>query len=400
MNLILVKVSVRAIAFILAVAIGGEVANATLSHQLSEYEKKGPAEDQLIQGLISNISSRIDKKRDAHPKAHGCISDVKIEVLPNLGELQLGLFSEPGRVYKGIARLSSGSNNPKTDDLSPGGHGFALKIFLPEGDRQRVADIPGEQYFMDKSYYKTQDIITISGIHEFMVNGLEDYPDFFKAVGTADALVARAQAEGATNDELAQIRARTLDEMYFHLNGQEGKRRLPEALLMKALGSVQTRDVLSDSYQSWVPSIYGNKAVKYQIRPKNCEAQPSSVILPEASDSDGPDFLRRNLVLKLKEDACFELAVHVHEPGYPSIEDAALPWPRKDETSSYRAIAKITIPALSGEEGLMDQNFCESLSFNPGHSVPEHRGVGAIQRSRTLIYAAIETLRNQQVRTK
>ena len=88
------------------------------------------------------------------------------------------------------------------------------------------------------------------------------------------------------------------------------------------------------------------------------------------------------------------LAVQVHQEGYPSVEHAEKEWPRPFGDDSYIPIAKVTIPQKEKDKEFLPPDLCETLSFNPGHSPPEHRGIGGLQRARSLIYAAVETKRN------
>ena len=46
---------------------------------------------------------------------------------------------------------------------------------------------------------------------------------------------------------------------------------------------------------------------------------------------------------------------------------------------------------LSGER----DRFCENLSFNPWHCLPEHKPLGAVNRARKRIYAEISRRRHE-----
>ena len=61
---------------------------------------------------------------------------------------------------------------------------------------------------------------------------------------------------------------------------------------------------------------------------------------------------------------------------------------RRERTSSGN-----TSPA-QGFESPDQQKFCENLSMNPWHAVPEHRPLGGINRVRQVVYAAISKLRH------
>lgn len=362
---------------------------------LTSFENKPANEDAITQALIHNIKAGLGDRRDAHPKAHGCVEDVKVRILENLdADLEQGLFSRAGEEFNAIIRFSSGSSNPEVSDHAPGGQGFALKILLPEEDQRRVADISGEEYFLDKKYYKTFDIISINGIHEFMVETVADYPEFFAGVGAAAKSAKEAAMSGASAETIALVSFKALDDNYLHLSGQEGKKRPREAALMKKLGALNIYDPTATSYQSWVPSLLGKNAVKYQINPCDdlVDATDSS-ILDELNLEKDPNFLRAVLKHRLLEKSlCFKIAVQKHEEGFPDVEDAVAAWP----ASTYIDVAEIRIPQKTKGSELASEELCEKLSFNPAHATPEHRPIGGIQRARSLIYAAIESERNKK----
>jgi hypothetical protein len=362
---------------------------------------------------VKSITSRLAGKRDAHPKAHGCVSDVelKVEDLKNVdSSLQTGLFSTPGKTYKAILRVSSGSDNPTANDKEPGPQGFAMKVLLDKADQDRVADIKGEEYFMDKKFYKTFDIISIDTNHEFFVNTVSDYPELFATLGQVQKNVAAAIAAKKTPAEIQKITLETLDEGYFHLNpkfaSEKDKKKRPlEAALMGKLKTNVVLDPVSNTYQSWVPYLYGKNAVKYQFRPCDEKADPKSKESLEELEKEQPgvsnsaNFLREVLKHRLRsEEVCFRLGVQVHQKGFPSVEEAAKPWPAPtDGSERYVHIATLRIPQKDEGKELIADEMCEALSMNPLHAPPEHIGIGNIQRSRGRIYAATESTRNKQV---
>ena len=71
--------------------------------------------------------------RDAHAKAHGCVK-AEVKVLPELAQsLRQGVFSEPGKTWQAMIRLSNGNAYPQFDSLHDA-RGMAIKLF----------DVPGK----------------------------------------------------------------------------------------------------------------------------------------------------------------------------------------------------------------------------------------------------------------
>ncbi len=408
--------------------------------QSEKFEVSLPGEESLIQGLIGKIKSDIKGKRDAHPKDHGCVDGIKVKVKENLGALQVGVFKNPGEEFDAILRSSHGESNAQANDNTPGGHGFGLKILLPENLQQEVADIPGEEYFpdlgVDKKYYKTFDIITISGIHEFMFSTVADYPVFFRAQGLVakfknqfatqtlnpsdfgktaplvENLKNAVDAGTATPAQVEKVGIAILNDNYFNIpeagqNPEPGVRvRADELKLTSIFRTVQTHDVLHSSYQSWVPSLLGpDQAVKYQFRPVACEGEAANILKDKALvDSLGiaedPNRLRTALKARLVQSKnCYELGIHVLEVGHEAlVEQSEKAWPGRDNPGAYKTVATLSIPQkLPGQE-LLPAEMCEALSFNPGHSPLAHKNIGSNQRAREKIYAAIQTERSTQVR--
>ncbi len=376
----------------------------TLAASLSSFESKPAGEDALTQALISNIKKTLKGRRDAHPKAHGCVDEVEVTVLES--DFNVGLFKTPGKKYQAILRSSSGSSRANAADQEPGGTGFALKILLDPADQKLIPAIEGEEFFLEEKYYKSFDIITINALDEFMVNTVADYPEFFAAVGAVGPAVEQAKKDGKTPQEIGKVAQETLNKIYFHLGPQYANdpklvKRPLEAALMGKLNSTVIFAPLSEKYQSWVPSLLGeDKAVKYQFRPCDKNADPQSKkIAEDLGVLNDTNYMRAVLKKQLQDgDICYTLGVQVHKKGDPSVEDAAHAWAAPtDGSERYVPVATVRIPQKQVGQELFDEATCEALSFNPAHAPDVHRPIGGIQRARRLIYAAIETERNKQI---
>lgn len=349
----------------------------------NDYESVPEGEVEDTAKLIGSIKSQLKDHRDAHAKAHGCVDGIKVKVLSNLPrELQVGFFAKAGEEYSAILRSSSGPGVKTASDLEPGAQGFALKILLKPEDQKKVLSPPGENAsFAPAEYpkhYKTFDIVTISRAREFFVNKVHDYFDFFGAQGAIGAAKAKAKAEGKSEEEIAAIGPALLKKLYI---APEGKApRLKEAALLGLLGQAKTKNPLWETYGSWVPSLYGKRAVKYEFTP--CEkVDPDKYEVPIEGWDTNPNFLREVLKYELRQgDQCYRLRVQFHEKGMPSVEDAAYAW--STEISDYVDVAEITIPKKEAGKELISEDLCETLSFHPGHAFAEHYPIGGVQRAR------------------
>jgi hypothetical protein len=83
--------------------------------------------------------------------------------------------------------------------------------------------------------------------------------------------------------------------------------------------------------------------------------------------------------------------VPLQQPGLPMpVEDATIVWKKSD--SPFVTVAHIEIPAQEFDT-LQQNEFCENLSFNPWHALPDHRPVGVFNRVRKALYSEVAKYR-------
>ncbi len=75
---------------------------------------------------------------------------------------------------------------------------------------------------------------------------------------------------------------------------------------------------------------------------------------------------------------------------YMPIEDTSVEW--KESDAPFATIADIIVPAQDFD-GREQNLFCDNLSFNPWHALPEHRPIGGINRLRKAVYEAVSGYR-------
>lgn len=319
-------------------------------------EKAFPDEQALAQAIALAIEESLRReyppgsvRRDAHPKAHGCVR-AQFQVSESLpASLAQGMFM-PGKSYDAWLRFSNGSRDATRPDFRKDAHGVAIKVM----------GVPGPKLLEDEADAQTQDFILI------------DHPVFF------------------INDP-----DRYLSLMRAMNGGFFSKLRVPFALGFKgtrialATGGKRIANPLQTRYWSMVPYQLGigpgRQAVKYSVRACRATRDP----IPE---KPVPDYLRAALRTTLQGgDACMEFLVQPRTSDAMSVEDSMTEWP--EAQAPFYTVARIVIPAQVFDTP--EQNrFCENLSFTPWHAVPAHKPLGATNRLRKVIYDHTSRLRH------
>ncbi len=305
--------------------------------------------ERSAQLVIEKFESEGFARRDAHPKSHGCVkAHIDIDNRALSPEERIGLFAS-NQSYPAWIRFSNGSPLIQVDNQRDV-RGMAIKVMEVEGDKvlERHRD---EQ---------TQDFLLING-SAFFVKTPADYLQFTK-------------------------KALDGSPVSFFLSLDPREWRLRELYnLLSIVGKKPSSPITQ--YWSTTPYALGEgRAVKYSARP--CGEFASG--WPK---NPGADFLHDSLADALRsDDACFNFMVQrqVHAGGTP-IEDSTVNW--DDTDSPFLKVATIRIPSQSFDSP-EHEAFCEDLSFNPWHTLPEHRPLGNINRTRRVVYDLISDLRH------
>lgn len=284
--------------------------------------------------------------RDAHVKAHGCLTasvTIPSELPP---ELAVGVFAEPAS-FEAWIRFSNSSDKVQRDRI-PDGRGMAIKMM----------NVPGPKALPGSEDGTSQDIVLIN-YPDFVVKNAADYVEF-----TRDSTIGHPL------------------RFFFH----EGKRYRPELSSAEKLAMQRVVSPRQPSYFSMTPYLFGEgMAVKYGAKPCEPDTRKRRKL--------GKNYLRTQLVADMAaEGACFELQVQLQlDPNRMPIEDPSIRWPT--DVSPYRTVATVEIPKQSFDTDAR-REMCEYMSFNPWHTRTEHRPVGGINRVRKSVYAAISNLRH------
>lgn len=316
-----------------------------------------PEELHAAQRLITTLEDKIkttygagNARRDAHPKAHGCVA-ATLAVNDDIpAGFAHGVF-QPGATYQAKVRFSNGSPNATGDDMTGDTRGMAIKLY----------GVPGEKLFAPADRAGEQDFILISS-PVFFINEADGYASFFERVDS-----------GSTWQML---------KIPFLL-GWHGSWNAYKMLSQTIANPVETR------YWSVVPYQLGlgeaRQAVKYSARA--C-TQGSSVI----PDNPSSNYLREAMVKTLEAGpACMEFMIQART-GDMNVEDSIIRW--SEDEAPFHPVARLTIHQQTFDTS-EQHTMCENESYNPWHALPEHKPLGTVNRIRRVVYEAISKLRHQ-----
>ena len=328
-------------------------------------EQIPPGEAALTQAIIEDAVRIVEQHRDntrvlrdAHAKAHGC---VKAEVTVRIDldtELQHGVLSEPGKTWQAWVRLSNGNAYPQFDRIRDA-RGMAIKLL----------DVPGAKLMGSAGHENEQDFVMFN--HPvFFVRDVAEYRSNFAA-----------QADGKK-------------ALAFFPSWDPGSWEIRHLIIALKTLAPAPQSPVATTYNSIVPFKLGPHNIKYRVipTPENCPKYS----LPQPN-TDLPNFLRSALYQQLSLDrvpACFALQVQRQDPThYMPIEDPSVEW--DEAVSPFETVADIHLPAQDFDS--TEQNlFCDNLSFNPWHSLPEHRPIGGLNRLRGAVYEAVSVYRHER----
>ncbi len=316
-----------------------------------------PGEVEAAVGLIATLIEKVQSdyaqgnaKRDAHPKAHGCV-EATLQLNEDLPpELTGGVF-QPGASYEAMVRFSNGSPNADTSDAKGDTRGMAIKLF----------GVPGRKLFEDPANPDAQDFIMISSPY-FFINSAKNYTRFFEAVNSGKLL------------KLLPV------PIYL---GPKGSLQAAKMMMQKIANPLETR------YWSVVPSQLGEgdtrRAIKFSAKPMG--STDSAIPATPA-----PNFLRAAMARTLAAGSYqMEFMVQLRGDTDLSVEDSINEWP--ESKAPFQRIGVLTIHKQEFDTPERDA-YCENQSFNPWHSLPAHRPLGMISRTRRIVYQAIAELRH------
>lgn len=289
-------------------------------------------------------------RRDAHPKAHGCVR-AEFRVVPDLpDELRHGLFRTP-RNYDAWVRFSAGSPNIQKDSR-PNIHGMAIKVL----------GVSGPKLLPEEQSATTQDFL-LANNPVYFIRDLSDYVHFASAMARENLL-----------------------GFFFNWNPTDW--HLRELYLLIAAQLRKISNPLTAQYWSQTPYALGPHVIKFSAKPVGSPPATHSALR-------GPDFLQDEMAVLLQtHDVNFDFLVQlqINAASMP-IDDATVVWNERE--SPFRKVASVYIPRQTFLSAAQ-MAFAENLSFTPWHALQEHQPLGGINRARLSVYQSVSRIRHER----
>jgi hypothetical protein len=160
-------------------------------------------------------------------------------------------------------------------------------------------------------------------------------------------------------------------------------------LVMQSLWIKTQTSPLESQYFSCVPYLMGEgQAMVYSMKSRLTTRTP----VPRLPFRPPDNYLRAAMVATLaKEDVEFDLLLQMQtDPFRMPIENNGVFWPTKLSPRIPAAVVRIPKQKFDSPEQLA---FARVLTYNPWHSIPEHRPLGNQSRARKRMYYELSRLR-------
>lgn len=313
-------------------------------------DKRYPASDKILRGV--------------HPKSHGCVKAI-FEINNDIEEnLQVGLFSTPGKQFQAWIRFSNAAVRIEADlkGFKHGSRGMAIKVLgVPHN----------EEILQDDCGARNQDFLMIN-TPSFAFANVQDYLRLTKVIHE-------------NNDDPSEFFA-PLNPQIPGFSDEERARTKRSLDVVQEINSKPVANPLGVQYFSAAPFLFGtDRVMKFSAVPSSGE---KAQLFPK---NISKDYLKEALKARMQEqdDVCFDFMLQVRgrdEPGL-DIEDATAEWVENE--IPFVTVAKITIRApqtdIDSPENVMA---CEKRVFTPWHSLASHQPLGSINRLRKKVYIA------------
>jgi hypothetical protein len=161
-------------------------------------------------------------------------------------------------------------------------------------------------------------------------------------------------------------------------------------LIMQSLWIKTQSSPFEAPYFSCVPYLLGEgRAMQYSLWPMLKTKTP----IPRLPFRPPDDYLRAAMVASLaKGDVEFDFRIQLQtDPHLMPIENNAVLWPEK--LSPRVSVATLRLPKQKFDSPAQ-MAFAKQLSYNPWHTIAEHRPLGNQSRARKRMYWALSELRH------
>jgi len=318
-------------------------------------ERPRPDEEVYLNSIISSFQTQMRGlwkpggfERGGNTKTHGVVRGEFI-VHDNLpAELRRGIYARP-HIYRAWVRFS-GPGPYITPDIEDVGF-MSISI--------KLMGVPGLKLIEEEKF--TLDMFGVST------------PTFVTPDTEANA---QLQIESVKNASI-----------FYFLNLHR-----PHVLdfIMQGLWIKTQSSPFEAPYFSCVPYLLGEgQAMQYSVWPKSKRRTP----IPHLPLRPPDDYLRNAMVASLMAgDVEFDIRLQRQtDPHRMPIENNAVLWPEK--LSPRVSVATLRLPRQRFDSPAQ-MEFAKRLSYNPWHTIAEHRPLGNQSRARRRMYLELSTLRH------
>ena len=323
-------------------------------YKLAE-ERTQPNEEANLQDIINSFNAQMRRlwnpgyfERGGNTKTHGVLR-AEFVVRDDLPQhMRRGIFAQPGARYRAYVRYSGPGPIwcPDIDDI--GFMSMAIKLM----------GVPGEKLLDDEQF--TQDLFATSG------------PTFVTPDTRANAELQHWSYQNAP--------------IFYFFNFRET--HILDSL-MNSLWTKTQSSPLEDQYFSTVPYLLGEgQAMQYSFHSRLRSRTP----VPNLPGRPPDDYLRQAMVATLaRQDVEFDVCLQLQtDPFLMPIENAGVMWPPKRSPRVPAAVVRIPRQTFDSPEQI---DFARRLTYNPWHTIPEHRPLGNVSRARKRMYWELAQLR-------
>jgi hypothetical protein len=319
-------------------------------------EREIPDEEAHLEAIIETFTAQMNKlwnpghfERGGNTKTHGIVR-AEFVVRDDVPEhMRHGIYAEP-RSYRAWVRFS-GPGPYVTPDIDDVGF-MSMSI--------KLMGVPGPKLLEDEQW--TQDMMGVSP------------PTFVTPDTRANAELQRWSLMNAP--------------VFYFLNPKD-----PHILdsLMQFIWTKTQTSPLESQYFSCVPYLLGEgQAMQYSFRTR----LKTRTRVPRLPRRPPDNYLRDAMVATLAErDVEFDILLQLQtDPFKMPIENNAVLWPTKLSPRIPVAVLRIPKQRFDSPEQLA---FARVLTYNPWHSVPDHRPLGNQSRARKRMYFELSRLRQR-----
>jgi len=318
-------------------------------------EKLLPDEEAFLDSIIASFREQMSKlwkpggyERGGNTKTHGIVRGEFI-VHDNLpAHFRHGIYAEP-KTYRAWVRFSGPGPYITPDIDDPGFMSISIKLL----------GVPGPKLMEEEKF--TIDMFGVST------------PTFVTPDTKANA---QLQIESVKN---AQI--------FYFLNFH---RSHVLDLIMQSLWIKTQTSPFEAPYFSCVPYLLGEgQAMQYSVWPKSKRRTP----IPRLPFRPPDDYLRNAMISALTAgEVEFDIRLQLQTDSYlMPIENNAVLWP--ESLSPRVSVATLRLPRQTFDSPAQ-MEFAKKLSYNPWHTIAEHRPLGNQSRARHRMYHTLSQLRH------